>query len=80
MRSNQRTTIIDLFENGAGQEIKGVAGTAWAAYNAITEYATHDRVATKGRQARMQSVMLGSSRKFTLEATEVLQNMVRLHA
>lgn len=81
IRTTQRTKIMDLFENGAGQEIKGVAGTAWAAYNAVTEYATHDRVAaTKTRQQRMQSVMLGSSRKFTLEATEVLQNMVRLHA
>lgn len=33
-----------LFEEGMGQDIKGIAGTAWAGYNAATEYFDHTRV------------------------------------
>jgi hypothetical protein len=32
-----------LFERGRGNDMAGVKGTAWAAYNAVTEYITHER-------------------------------------
>jgi hypothetical protein len=35
--------IIRLFEIGRGNKNPAIAGTAWAAYNAITEYNTHER-------------------------------------
>jgi phage/plasmid-like protein (TIGR03299 family) len=35
--------IADLFENGQGNKLPGVAGTAWAALNAVTEFTTHVR-------------------------------------
>lgn len=35
-------TITKLFENGAGAHLKSAAGTQWGAYNAVTEYLTHD--------------------------------------
>ena len=35
--------IVELFESGAGTEIPGVRGSAWGAYNAMTEYLTHER-------------------------------------
>ena len=38
---NQRELLTNLFESGIGTDIPGVRGTAWGAYNAITEFTTH---------------------------------------
>lgn len=35
-------TISKLFENGAGAHLKSAKGTRWGAYNAVTEYLTHE--------------------------------------
>ena len=35
--------VIDLFSNGRGNSISGVAGTRWAAFNAVTEFADYNR-------------------------------------
>lgn len=35
--------ILHLYENGRGADLPGVKGTAWAAYNAVTEYNTWER-------------------------------------
>jgi hypothetical protein len=42
-RVKQREKLVELFESGIGQDIPGVAGTGWAAYNAVTEYINHHR-------------------------------------
>ena len=34
-------TVAFLFENGRGNQLQKVRGTAWAAYNAVTEYIDH---------------------------------------
>jgi phage/plasmid-like protein (TIGR03299 family) len=47
-----RTAVRVLFERGEGQTIPGVAGTAWAAYNAATEYI--DRVRTSRNDGTMR--------------------------
>lgn len=55
---NTRARIIDLAEMGKGQW--AVRGTAWAAYNAVTEYVDHHR-ATRGEESnRLESALLGS--------------------
>lgn len=36
-------SIEALFTGGTGNDMAGVKGTAWAAYNAVTEYITHER-------------------------------------
>ena len=41
MTNNKREKLNELFETGVGTDIVGVRGTAWGAYNAITEYTTH---------------------------------------
>ena len=41
MTNNKREKLHELFESGVGTDIVGVRGTAWGAYNAITEYTTH---------------------------------------
>jgi phage/plasmid-like protein (TIGR03299 family) len=36
-------TIMEAFESGRGNTMPGVKGTMWAAYNAVTEYVSHER-------------------------------------
>lgn len=40
---NNLTKIEGLAETGHGSDIKGVKGTLWGAYNALTEFVDHDR-------------------------------------
>lgn len=47
-----RDRVRVLFEQGAGTEIPGVRGTAWAAYNAATEWIDHVRTARKNGELR----------------------------
>ena len=35
--------LEELFESGRGNAMPGVRGTAWAAFNAVSEYVTHQR-------------------------------------
>lgn len=60
--------IRELAECGAGMDIPGVRGTAWAALNALTEWTTHERGTRShgGRavaDAKLESVLFGSSSK-----------------
>jgi phage/plasmid-like protein (TIGR03299 family) len=61
--------IIPLFEEGAGNNLPGVRGTAWGAYNAVTDFLSHER----GRNAdnRLNSLWFGDS-------AEVSQRALRL--
>jgi phage/plasmid-like protein (TIGR03299 family) len=47
-----------LFEHGAGNSEKGVAGSLWAGYNAVTEYIDHGRSRPVGDR-RLESIWFG---------------------
>jgi phage/plasmid-like protein (TIGR03299 family) len=51
--------VTEAFETGAGNDLAGVRGTWWAAYNAVTDYLTH----TRGTDAatRLDSQWYGAS-------------------
>jgi len=38
--------IVELHDTGRGHDLKGVRGTLWGAYNAVTEYVDHDKTTT----------------------------------
>ena len=63
----QYEQLIQNFESGVGMDIKGVGGTLWGAYNAVTEWTTHQRAATEDDQNldkvrdRLNSLWFGSS-------------------
>ena len=61
-------TITDLFENGRGNDLPGVAGTYWAAYNAMTEYLNY----SKGRnnENRMDSLWFGQNGNLSQKALD----------
>lgn len=49
--------IVPLFESGRGNDLPGVKGTWWAAYNAVSEYLTHERGRTQ--DTRLDSLWFG---------------------
>lgn len=61
--------ITNLFENGAGQHLKTAKGTYWGAYNAVTEYLTHEY----GREgdSRLYSNWYSKASKVNEEALKV---------
>jgi phage/plasmid-like protein (TIGR03299 family) len=49
--------VARLFESGQGAQLPGVKGTAWAAYNAMTEWLTHER--GKDAEIRLNNSFFG---------------------
>jgi len=49
--------ILELFETGKGNNLPGVRGTMWAAYNAVTEYLSYSRGNTS--ESRVDSLWYG---------------------
>lgn len=73
--ANIRGEIATLFVSGRGQKQEGVANTAWAALNAVTEYADYYR-STKGEdENRLFSTWLGSGNDLKQKAFDVLCDM-----
>lgn len=62
-----------LFESGKGNNLPGVRGTAWAAFNAVTEYVDHVRM-PRDRQneleARAKSLLFGGGAELKRQAWE----------
>lgn len=57
-RKKQTETIMRLFETGRGTDIKGVNGTVWGLYNAITEFVQHEK--GKVEDKRLKDAWFGS--------------------
>ena len=57
-RKKQTETIMRLFETGRGTDIKGVRGTVWGLYNAITEFVQHEK--GKIEDNRLRDAWFGS--------------------
>lgn len=72
---NTREKIVELFETGQGTDIPGVAGTGWAAFNAVTEYVNHYR-GVRGKKdpstKRLQSALFGPSSKMVEKGANLI--------
>lgn len=53
--------VIDLSLTGAGTNLPGVKGTAWGAYNAITEYLDHFTVIKGGKGQTAEEKLMAST-------------------
>lgn len=64
--------VIPLFEKGRGNDLPGVKGTVWGAYNAVTELLTWER--GNNNDSRLQNLWLGDAAGIAQRAyTEALK-------
>lgn len=73
---NVREKLFRLFESGVGQDVAEVRGTAWAAFNAVTEFVDHIRstrgIDSRDRAARrLDSAWFGSGAKLKARAWDL---------
>jgi phage/plasmid-like protein (TIGR03299 family) len=66
--------IIPLFEQGRGNNLPGVRGTAWAAYNAVNEYLGYER--GRSDDGRLDSLWFGDSARLNEKALTTALRMV----
>jgi len=55
-----RDEIMGLIESGSGTEIRGVRGTLWGTYNAVTEWVDHHRNSEHAENRRREANWFGS--------------------
>lgn len=77
--------IVDLSLTGMGTHLPGVKGTAWGAYNAVTEYLDHHTKIKGGKGASAEEKLLGSTWFGTVgmktqKAFDTVTSMVKLAA
>ena len=70
---NNIETVQRLFTEGQGQHL--FRGTAWAAYNAMTEYADHERALRKDSD-RFEASLIGSGAMLKAKAINVIDNVL----
>jgi phage/plasmid-like protein (TIGR03299 family) len=66
--------VQPLFEKGRGNDLPGVKGTMWAAYNAVSEYLQYTRGSDD--QVRLDQMWFGQSATLNKKALEVALMMV----
>lgn len=66
--------IIPLFEKGRGNDMPEIKGTAWAAYNAVTEYLQHEK--GNSNDARLDSIWFGQGANTSVKALDVITKLV----
>ncbi len=77
---NIRQELFRLFEHGRGQDLPGIRHSAWAAFNAVTEFVDHHR-STRGRtdqervSKRLESAWFGSGATLKAEAWKLAMEM-----
>jgi len=74
---DKRDNVIKLFESGVGQDLPGVAGTAWAGYNAVVEFANYYNTA-RGKNAqerRFEASVLAPPTSLINRATQYLMGI-----
>jgi phage/plasmid-like protein (TIGR03299 family) len=77
---NARQALLGLAVTGRGQDIPGVAGTGYAAYNAVTEYVNYVRPSRGGDEAqerRFESSLMGSGDDFVQAAVVQLDTYLK---
>jgi len=68
--------IVPIFEHGRGNDLPGVRGTLWAAYNAVTEYLTHERGNSRTTDDhRLDSLWFGDAARINRRALSVAREM-----
>jgi phage/plasmid-like protein (TIGR03299 family) len=80
-RQNKKEDLRVLFENGAGNNIKSIKHTLWAAYNAVTDFNCHRTIRNEEDDptARLRSIWYGASANMNIEAYAKAMEVVATH-
>jgi phage/plasmid-like protein (TIGR03299 family) len=70
--------ILKNFEAGVGIDIKGVKGTLWQGYQAVTQHITHakDGSALDDQRKRLNQILFGTAADLTQKAHNVAVEMI----
>lgn len=75
--------LEELFTSSPGNDMPGIKGTAWAAYNAVTYYVDYERPsrvekdrADRKESVRLDSIMFGDGAKTKIAAWDEMMAMV----
>lgn len=75
----QRARVKNLWDDGIGQDIVGISGTAWALYNGVTELVDHQANAGSRRadaeDMRLNSIWFGSGAAFKQQALDTISEV-----
>jgi len=74
---HDRLCAEHFFDHGAGNRMKGVAGTLWAAYNGVTEYVDHRAGQQQTPERRLNSVWFGDGYLAKARAFRVAELLAR---
>jgi len=78
-KMDKKLQLLNLFENGQGNKLEGVRHTAWAGYNAVTEFVDHHstiRGVKNDPTNRLKNIWFGTGAKFKRLAFDTLSEMV----
>jgi len=74
---NNREMVRDLFENGLGNNLPGVAGSLWAGYNAVTELIDH-KITKQNKDMRTKSIWFGNGYNVKQKAFDVANDKMKI--
>lgn len=74
---NNREMVRELFEQGLGNNLPGVAGTLWAGYNAVTELIDH-KITKQNKDMRTKSIWFGNGYNVKQKAFDVANDKLKL--
>jgi phage/plasmid-like protein (TIGR03299 family) len=80
--NKQRDELLNLFENGIGQKMPEIRHTAWAAYNAVTEYIDHHKTYKKEAEQptkRLSEIWFGSGADLRAKAFSSIVSLAELN-
>lgn len=63
--------LLNLYETGKGLDLKGIRGTKWAMFNAVTEFVDHERT-VRARAGALDSAWFGSGALLKQRAWDLL--------
>jgi len=75
-RTDKVDEVEGLMHTGLGSDIKGVRGTVWGAYNAVTEYLDHHKVYRGGDAKRLEASQFGTGRHLKTKALNIGAELV----
>ena len=74
---NNREMVRELFEQGLGNNLPGVAGTLWAGYNAVTELIDH-KITKQNKDMRTKSIWFGNGYNVKQKAFDVANDKMKI--